>query len=112
MEVELQLFALHQVVNDRECQIRIDCARSVAGKQCEMHHLAGVGGFDDKCRLHAFLAVDQVMVHGRGGEQRRYRRMRGVGVAVGEHDIVAPFVDSFLRLFTQTLYRFAQSVGA
>ena len=49
-------------------------ARAVAEQQGEVMHLARLTGLDDEPDACARLLADEVMVHGRGDEQRGNRR--------------------------------------
>ena len=55
--------------------------------------LAGVAGLDHQAHLGAGLLAHQVVVDGRGEQQRRDGRPLLGGVAVGEHDDVGPVGD-------------------
>src|SRR5438270_468261 len=83
---------LRQLVLDRyegfEGEIGIDRLRSIAGKTCEMVHLAGFAGFKHQPDRGAQPLPDQVMMHGRAGKQRRNRDPFGAGAAVRQdHDV-------------------------
>ena len=53
-----------------------------------MMHLARLAGLDDEPDRGAQALPDQVMMHGRAGEQRRHRNALGAGAAVGQDDDV------------------------
>ena len=68
-------------------EVRVDRGGAVADEQRDVVHLAHVAGLDEqRDRGCAAWSADQVVVHGRGEQQRRDRRVVGVGVAVGQHD--------------------------
>ena len=71
-----------------EGEIRIDRFGAVAGEAAEMVHFARLAGFDDEADRGAQALADQVMMHGRAGEQRRDRNAVGAGAAVGQDDDV------------------------
>ena len=54
-----------------EGEIGVDRLRAVAGQHRELVHLVRLAGLDDQADLGAQALPDQVMMHGRGGEQRR-----------------------------------------
>ena len=74
------------VLDRLERQVRVDRAGAVADQQRHVVHLAGVAALDDQADLGALLLADEVVVHGRGEQQRRDRRVHLVAVAVAEHD--------------------------
>lgn len=51
-----------------------------------MVDLADVAGLDQQAHLGALLGADEVVVDGRGEQQRGDRRVLGVRVAVGQDD--------------------------
>ena len=55
--------------------------------------LAGVAGLDDEPDLGAGLLAHEVVVHGRGQQQRGNGGPLLGGVPVGEHDDVGPLCD-------------------
>ena len=92
---------LRQVVLHRdqrlEGEIGIDRLRAVAGEAGEMMHLARLAGFDHEADRGAQALADQVMMHGRAGEQRRDRNALGAGLAVGQDDDVDAVAHRLLR---------------
>ena len=81
-----QLAVADEVLDRLERQVGVHRGGAVAEQQRDVVHLAAVAGLDDEADLHAGLLAHQVVVHGRGHEQRRDRRALLVAVAVGEHD--------------------------
>ena len=81
------------VVDGVEGQVRVDGGGAVADEQRHVMDLAGVAGLDDQADLGAGLLPHQVVVDGRGQQQRRDGRPLLGGVAVGEHDDVGPVGD-------------------
>src|SRR5580704_1964168 len=83
---------LRQVALHRgEClegEIRIDRLGAVAGKAGEMVHFARLAGFDDETDRGAQALADQVMMHGRAGEQRWNLNAVGASTAVRQDDDV------------------------
>ncbi len=71
-----------------EGEIGIDRLRAVAGETAEVMHLARFAGLDHEADRGAQALADQVMVHGRGREQRRDRNAVRAGAAVGQDDDV------------------------
>ena len=59
------------VVDGVERQVRVDRRRAEADEQRHVVHLAGVAGLDDQADLGPGLLAHQVVVHGRGQQQRR-----------------------------------------
>jgi len=75
-----------QVLGRLEAQVRVDRRGTVGDEERHVVHLADVAGLDDQAGLGAQLLADEVLVHGRGQEQRRDRRLVRVGVPVGQDD--------------------------
>jgi hypothetical protein len=71
-----------------EGEIGVDRLRAVAREAGEVMHLARLAGLDHEPDRGAQALADQVMVHGRGREQRRDRNAIGAGAAVGQDDDV------------------------
>ena len=71
-----------------EGEIGIDRLGAIAGEAGEMMHLARLAGLDDEADRGAQALADQVMMHGRGREQRRDRDAVRPDHAVGEDDDV------------------------
>ncbi|CAM5477744.1 hypothetical protein SCALM49S_08777 [Streptomyces californicus] len=63
-----------------------------------MVDLADVAGLDQQAHLGALLGADEVVVDGRGEQQRRDRGVLGVGVPVGEDDQPGAVVDGGVGL--------------
>ena len=82
-----------QVLDRLEREVGVDRAGAVADQQRHVVHLAGVAALDDQPDHRALLGAHEVVVHGRGEQQRRDRRLDGVGVAVGQHDHPRPGLD-------------------
>ena len=75
-----------QVLDGLHRQVRVDGGGAVADEQGDVVHLADVAGLDQQAHLGALLGADEVVVDGRGEQQRRDRRVLGVGVPVGQDD--------------------------
>ena len=82
-----------QVLDRLERQVGVDRPGAVADEQRHVVHLAGVAALDDQADLRALLGAHEVVVHGRGQQQRRDRRLDRVGVAVRQHDDAGAVVD-------------------
>ncbi len=74
----------------------MDRLGAVAREQREVVHFAGRSGIDDQACRRAQALLHQVLVHGRGGEQRRDRQPLGRYGAVGEDQHVAALADRVL----------------
>ena len=77
-----------------------------------MVHLAHVAGLDDQADLRAGLLPDEVVVDGRGEEQRPDRRQLGVGVPVAEQDDARTVGDGLADLRAQPVERRAERLVA
>ncbi len=75
-----------EVLDGLHREVGVDRRGAVPDEQRDVVHLADVAGLDEQADLGAGLLAHQVVVHGGGHQQRRDRRLGGVGVAVGEHD--------------------------
>ncbi len=82
-----------EVLDRLEREVRVDRPGAVADEQRHVVHLAGVAALDEHADHRPLLRADQVVVHGRGQQERRDRRLGGVGVAVGQDDDPRPVVD-------------------
>ena len=71
-----------------EGEIGVDRLRAIAGQHRELMHLVRLAGLHDQADLGAQALPDQVMMHGRGGEQRGNRNAVGAGRAVRQDDDV------------------------
>ena len=97
----LRQLALHR--DQRlEGEIGIDRLGAVAGEAGEMMHLARLAGFDHEADRGAQALADQMMMHGRAGEQRRDRDAVGAGAAVGQDDDVDAVAHRGLGLAAQS----------
>ncbi len=77
--------ALRQVLDRLHGEVRVHRGGAVADEQRDVVDLADVAGLDEQPDLRPLLRPHQVLVHGRGQQQRRDRREVGVAVAVGQH---------------------------
>ena len=68
-------------------------------------HLARFAGLDDEADRRAQALADQVMMHGRGREQRRNRNAIGTDHAVGKDDDVVAAVHRRFGALAQALQR-------
>ena len=75
-------------------------------------HLARLAGLDDETDARARLRAHEVVVHGRGREQRGDRRELGRRVTVGEDDDVGAARDRVAHLAADRVDRVAQRVAA
>ena len=99
-----------QVVDGLEGQVRVDRAGAVADQAGHVVHLAGVTRLHHQPHLGPGLDAHEVVVHGRGQQQRRDRRHLGVRVAVGQDDDSRPVVDRGGDLLEDALQRRGQAV--
>lgn len=77
-----------------------------------MVHLAGVAGLDDEADLGAGLLTHQVVVHGRGQQQRRDGRVRLVRLTVGQDDEARTAGDGLRHLVADVVEGLAQTRSA
>ena len=70
-----------------------------------MVHLARLGGFHDDADRGAQALANEMMVHGRAGEQRRDRNAVGAGAAIGQDDDVDAVAHGGLGLSAQGVDR-------
>ena len=80
-----QLAFTDEIFDGLESQIRVHCRSPEADEQRDVMHLARITGLDDETDPRTFLCADQMVMHGRRGEQRRDRRVVPVGLAVTDH---------------------------
>ena len=85
--VGLDVVALaREVLDGLHREVGVDRRGAVPDQQGHVVDLAHVAGLDEQADLGAGLLAHQVVVHGRGEQQRRDRRQVGGGVPVREHD--------------------------
>ena len=101
-----------EVLDGLERQVRVDRRGAEADEHRDVMHLAGVTAFDDKGDGGAFLGADQVVVHGRNGQQRRDRRPGVVRVAVRDHQCACAFGDGVAGPLPQILQRVGEALTA
>ena len=77
-----------QLLQRVEGQIGVDGLGAVARQHAELVHLVRLARLHHQADRGAQALLDQVMVHGRGGEQRRDRDAVGPGRAVRQDDDV------------------------
>ena len=106
--VELYATLLDEFGYDCEAQIRIDCGRTVAQQQGDVHSLQYLSAFDDKRRLHPLSNGYEVMVHCADCQQRRDCGMRGVHVAVRQYYIIETVVHALFGLAAEFVEGAAQ----
>ena len=96
---------LGQVLGHRgqrlEGEIGVDRLRAIARKAREMMDFARLSRLDDEAHGGAQALADQVMMHGRGGEQRRDRNPVRPDHAVGQHDDVVAAMDRAFRALAE-----------
>ena len=90
----------------------MDRLRAVAREQREMMHFARRPRFDDEPGAGAQPLADEMLVHGRGGEQRGDRQQVGRHLAVGHDQDVVAEVDGVLRRRRERRERRFHAVGA
>ncbi len=95
-----------------EGEIGIDRFGAVAGQTREMMHFARLARFQHHADRGAQALADEMMVHGRAGEQRRDRNAVGAGLAVGQDDDVAALAHFLLGALAQFVERPGHAVGA
>ena len=77
-----------QLLQRLEGEIGVDGLRTVAGEHAELVHLVRLPGLHDEAHPGAQALADQVMVHGRGGQQRRDGNAVRARRPVGQDDDV------------------------
>ncbi len=108
----LELAVLQELVDGLESHVRVDRCGTEADEERHVVHLAGVAGLDDEADLGARLLTNQVVVHGRGEEQRRDRRVVLGGLTVREHDDACATLDCLRDLVLDALERTTDTVAA
>lgn len=108
----LELAVLQELVDGLESHVRVDRCGTEADEERHVVHLAGVAGLDDETDLGARLLTNQVVVHGRGEEQRRDRRVVLGGLTVREHDDACATLDCLRDLVLDALERTTDAVAA
>ena len=97
--------AVDHVLDRLERHVGVDRRGAEADQARHVVHLAGVAGLDDEPDLGAGAVADQVVVHGRDAQQRRDRRHRLVGLAVGQHDDARAVADGRRHLGADVVER-------
>ena len=90
-----QFVAFYQMVDGGESQIGVYHAGAVAQQQGKMVHFTGFAGFHNNPHLHSFFLSDEVVVHGRHGQQRRERGHLPADGPVGKNDKVFTVIHGF-----------------
>ena len=88
----LNLVFLHQVIQYSESHVGAQCAGTIAQQQSGVHHLANLTTLHNQRRLHTLTHANQIVMDSRDSQQRRYRRMRLVDVAIAQDDVVHTFI--------------------
>ena len=101
-----------QVLDGLHRQVRVDRGGAVADEQGDVVDLADVAGLDQQAHLGALLGADEVVVDGGGEQQRRDRRVLGVGVPVGEDDQPGAVLDGGVGLGADLLDAGGEGVAA
>ena len=70
-----------------------------------MVRFAGVAGFDHDGGMAAQPRPAEVLMHGAGGQQRRYRGLAGIGGPVGKDQQVTALAHLVLRLGAEMIQR-------
>ena len=78
-----------------EGEVRVDGFGAVAAQQAEIVDLPGLAGLDHQADLRPESFANEVMVHGGGGQQRRYGDPGAVDATVGEDQDVVARLDAF-----------------
>ena len=73
---------VEQCLDGLEDEPGVDRLGAVTGQGCKMMHLECCTGLDHETGFRAQPLADKVMMHGRGGQQRRNRDIVGVHTAV------------------------------
>ncbi len=76
-----------------------------------MHHLANLAALHDQGCLHTLAHLDEIVVDGTDGKERRNGHVVLVDVAVGEDDVVEPVVDALLRVVAELVESLAQRLA-
>ena len=84
-----------------EGEIGIDRFGAIARETGEMMDFAGFAGLDDETDRGAPSRADQMMMHGRGGEQRRNGDAIGSDHAVGKDDDIVAALHRLFGPFAQ-----------
>ena len=100
MEVKLNLFLLHKIIDHGKCQIGIYGAGTITRQQSKVHDLAGYG----KSCPQALFPVNQMMMHRRCRQERRNGSIILIHAPIAQYDVIAAFIHSFLRFETQALH--------
>ncbi len=93
-------------------QVRMDRLGAVPGKQREMMDLARGAGFHDQARGSAQAHLYQMLVHRRGGEQRRNGQRILGDAAIGQDEDVVALSDRILGMRSKTRERRLHAVGS
>ncbi len=101
-----------EVLDGLHRQVGVDGGGAVADEQGDVVDLAYVTGLDQQAHLGALLGADEVVVDGRGEEQRGDRRVLGVGVPVGEDDEARAVLDGGVGLGADLLDPGGQCVAS
>lgn len=101
-----------EVLDGLHREVRVDGGGAVADEQCDVVDLADVSGLDQQAHLGALLGADEVVVDGRGEQQRGDRRVLGVGVPVGENDEAGAVLDGGVDLVGDLLDPGGECVSA
>ena len=88
----LDFVTFHQVVEYGEGHVGAEGGSAISQQQCSVHRLADFSRLHDQRSLHALAYGYQVVMHCADGKQAGDGCVCGVHVAVGEDDVVVPFV--------------------
>ena len=94
-------FGLHEVLGRFHEQVRVDRGGTEGHERGRMVDLADVSGLDDDAHLGAAALAHQVMVQGRGEEQRRDRCVFRIRLPIREDEEHGPVRDCGARLRAQ-----------
>ena len=104
--------AVDHVLDGLERHVRVDRGGAEADQCGHVVHLAGVTRLDDEPDLGAGAVANKMVVHGRDAQQRRDRRHRLVGLAVGQHDDARAVTDGRRHLGPDVVERLLQALAA
>ena len=96
---------LVQMLDRFQRQVRMDRFGAVAGEQRKMMNFARRARFDDQPGARAKPVADQVLMHRRGGQERRNRHQLRRSLAVGDDQDVVAEPGGVFRVRTQARQR-------
>ena len=100
---------LDQIVDGFVCQIRVDCAGTIAEQCGKMMHLTRLTGFQDHGKGGSFSRINQMMMYGRYCQQRRDSHMVLIHATVRQDDDIHTVSVGTVNLDKQTVDRLFQT---